>query len=626
MARSHGGEHARPPTGALRLAVGALGIVYGDIGTSPLYAFREAFEGHDLVVTHDGVIGACSLTFWALIIVISVKYVLLVMRADNEGEGGILALTSLLPRRAGRIGAGLVALGLFGTAMLYGDGMITPAISVLSAVEGLRVATDSFDHVVVPIAVVILAALFLVQRRGTGGIARVFGPIMLVWFTVIALLGAVQVSRNPAILQALSPHHALTFFTEYHIRALWALGSIFLVVTGGEALYADLGHFGRRPISIGWFSFVLPALALNYLGQGALLLRRPQAISNPFFRMGPSWAIWPLVLLATVSTVIASQALISGAFSLTTQAMQADYVPRLRVLHTSSSNIGQVYVPVVNWILMAASLGLVVGFETSSRLAAAYGIAVTLTMAITTQLFMVVASHRWQWSRAKVLVVGVPLLTIDLAFLVAQVVKIPHGGWFALAIGISQFTLMTTWRTGRRELSAELRRGELPVVDFVASLEDKEWTRVSGTAAFLFKDAGATPPALLENLEHNKVLHDRVLLVSVVTAQRAHVPVGERARAVEAGCGIFEVELTFGYMDEPNVPGVLARLDLDGPVDVDRATYFLGRETIVSTPKRTLPRWQERLFVMQTRTAASAARFFHLPSRQVFEVGTTIEF
>ena len=621
-ALGHGNSHP----GALALAVGALGIVYGDIGTSPLYAFRETFEGHNLEVTHDGVVGACSLTFWALVIVISVKYLFLVMRANNRGEGGILALTSLLPRNAGRVGAALVAFGLFGTAMLYGDGMITPAISVLSAVEGVRVATTSLNDFVIPAAVVILAVLFLAQRRGTGGIARVFGPIMLLWFSVLAVLGVSQIARNPAILQALSPHHAVTFFTEYHVRAVWALGSVFLVVTGGEALYADMGHFGRRPISVGWFSLVFPALTLNYMGQGALLLEEPEAISNPFFRLGPTWAIWPLVILATVATVIASQALISGAFSLTTQAMQSDYLPRVLVRHTSASQMGQVYVPVVNWILMIACIGLVVGFQTSSKLAAAYGIAVTLTMAITTQLFMAVATYRWGWSRRKAFAVGLPLLAIDLAFLFAQLVKIPHGGWFALAVGIAQFTLMTTWRKGRREVAAVLRRGETPVQRFVDELPDMRWERVPGTAAFLFKDAGAVPPALLVNLRHNKVLHERVLLVSVATADVASAADDERRRVSRVGPGLHQVELTFGYMDTPDVPAELAKLVIDGePVDLDQVTYFLGRETVVATPKRTMPAWQERLFVMQNRTAASAARFFRLPSTSVFEVGTTIE-
>ena len=619
-------EHGRRG-GMAALAVGALGIVYGDIGTSPLYAFREAFEGHHLTVTHDGVLGACSLTFWALVIVISIKYLVLVMRADNKGEGGILALTSMLPRaRAGRVAALFVSLGIFGTALLYGDGMITPAISVLSAVEGVGVATHRLDSWIIPIAVAILAGLFLIQRRGTAGIAKIFGPIMLVWFTVIGLLGLVHIARAPEVLQALSPLRAASFFAEYHWSGFWALGSIFLVVTGGEALYADMGHFGRRPIQLGWFSFVFPALALNYLGQGALLLRHPEHISQPFFLLGPRWSIWPLVILATTATVIASQALISGAFSLTTQAMQLDYLPRVAVTHTSASQMGQVYVPIVNWILMFSCIGLVIGFRTSSHLAAAYGIAVTMTMAITTILFMGVAINEWGWSRSKALSIGLPLLTIDVSFIVAQLVKIPHGGWFALSVGIVQFTLMTTWRSGRRILASAIKRGEIPITDFVKQLDDRELQRVPGTAVFLFEDEGATPPALLVNLAHNKVLHETVLLLSIVTADVPNVAPDKRAEVDEIGPSIWQVILTFGYLDQPNVPVALSQL-ADGQLsfDMNDLTYFLGRETIIAAPLPNMALWREKLFVMQSRTAASAARFFYLPAERVLEVGTTIE-
>ena len=612
--------------GSVGLAIGALGIVYGDIGTSPLYAFREAFEAHDLSVTESGVLGACSMTFWALVVIISIKYLLLVMRADNHGEGGILALTALLPRNKGHIGMALITLGIFGTALLYGDGMITPAISVLSAVEGVSVATTALDHLVIPIAVVILAMLFLVQRRGTGGIGKVFGPIMVVWFSTLGALGVVNIVKTPRVLHALSPHRAIQFFTEYGINGFWALGSIFLVVTGGEALYADMGHFGRRPIQVGWFSLVFPALALNYFGQGASLIAHPENISNPFFLLGPRWTIWPLVVLATAATVIASQALISGAFSLTTQAMHMDYLPRVLVRHTSDRHMGQVYVPFVNWILMVSCIGLVIGFRTSGRLANAYGIAVTLTMAITSQLFMAIAHYRWGWSRAKALAVGLPLLAIDLAFVVAQVRKIPHGGWFALAIGLSQFALMTTWFKGRRIVATELKRGKTPIADFVQDLPDQPWQRVHGTAVFMFKDAGAVPPALLVNLRHNKVLHDLVLLVSVITSEIPVQPLDARGSALRVGPGIFRVQLTFGFMEDPNVPDALALLSFDGaPVDTGSISYFLGRETLVRTPKHSMPAWQEQLFVMQNRTAASAARFFNLPASHVFEVGTTIE-
>jgi KUP system potassium uptake protein len=611
----------------IRLSVGALGIVYGDIGTSPLYAFREAFEGHDLEVTSKGVIGACSLVFWALIIVISVKYLMLVMKADNKGEGGILALTSLLMRSVpAKIIVVLTAMGIFGTALLYGDGMITPAISVLSAVEGMKVATTAVQDFVIPIAIVILVALFLVQKRGTGSIGKVFGPIMIVWFTVIAVLGITHIADNPKVLQALNPLKIADFFSTYGFNGLWALGSIFLVVTGGEALYADMGHFGRAPIQLGWWSMVLPALVLNYLGQGALLLKDPHAIESPFFLLGPTWAIWPLVILATAATVIASQALISGAFSLTTQAMRLDYLPRVKVEQTSAHHIGQVYVPIVNWILMIACVGLVLGFQTSSRLAAAYGIAVTMTMAITTLLYMGVAIHRWGWPKPRVFLIGLPLLAVDLAFLLAQLVKIPHGGWFALLVGLIQFTLMTTWRTGRSAVATQIRRGETPVSTFVDSLPDSDWQRVPGQAVFLFKDLGATPPALLVNLRHNKVLHQTVVLVSIDTADVPVVPESQRATVDRVGPGIWQVRLSFGFMEEPNVPPALANLHHDQlHIDTEEVTYFLGRETVLSRPEGTMHPWREQLFALQNRSAASAARFFGLPSSRVFEVGTTIE-
>lgn len=619
------GGHGHGPMGAL--VVGALGIVYGDIGTSPIYAFRETFHGHHLEVTRNGALGAASLAFWALVIVISLKYLLLVMRLDNAGEGGILALGSLLPMKSAKksIGA-LIGLAIFGTALLYGDGMITPAISVLSAVEGLGVATSALDGAIIPISIVILAGLFIVQKRGTGGIAKVFGPIMLFWFAVLALLGISKIIQTPEALQALNPIWAIRFFTEYRLHAFFALGSIFLVVTGGEALYADMGHFGRKPIAIGWFSVVLGALALNYLGQAALLIKNPEAIEAPFFLMGPRWAIWPLALLATAATVIASQALISGAFSLTTQAMRLDYLPRLAVLHTSKDQMGQVYVPIVNWILMVACIGLVLGFRTSSNLAAAYGLAVTMTMAITTLLFIRVAQLKWGWSRAKVLSIGLPLLAIDLAFVFAQIPKIPKGGWFALAVGVAQLTLMTTWRRGRQIVAAQIKRGELPIRDFVESLPERDWQRVSGTAVYLFKDEGATPPSLLRNLEHNKALHERLVLLSVVTEASPSVDPDKRAQVRKLGPGIWQVVLSFGFMELPNVPDALSLVNDAGlTLDGTNATYFLGRETVLATPEKFMNPLREQIFVMQNRTAASAARFFNLPSNQVFEVGTTIE-
>jgi KUP system potassium uptake protein len=617
-AHGHGGTIAK-------LALGALGIVYGDIGTSPLYAFRETFEGHGLEVSKDGALGAASLAFWALIVVITIKYLLLVMRADNKGEGGILALVASMPKKLGKkASVVLIALGIFGTALLYGDGMITPAISVLSAVEGVEVATTAFNDWIIPISIVILLGLFLVQRRGTHKIGRVFGPLMLVWFGVIALLGIGQIVQVPSVLGALNPLKVVHFFREYGFDGFLALGSIFLVVTGGEALYADMGHFGRKPIQFGWFTLVLPALSLNYMGQGALLIRRPAAIENPFFEMAPHALVWPLVILATLATIIASQALISGAFSLTTQAMRLDYLPRLQVRQTSADHQGQVYVPVVNWILMVACIGLVLGFRTSSHLAAAYGIAVTMTMAITTLLFMAVAQHNWGWSKAKTMAVGLPLLAIDMSFLIAQIAKIPKGGWFALVIGATQFLLMTTWRKGRTVVAEVIKRGQTPIESFVDTLPESEWQRVPGTAAYLFKDAGAIPPALMVNLKHNRVLHEQVLLISIDSDDVPIIKPDDRIVATKVGPGIWKLVVRFGFMDVPDLPEALRHMTTP-TVDVDEITYFLGRETVVATNNDLMDPIRERIFVFQNRTAASAARFFNLPSKSVFEVGTTID-
>ncbi|MCU1399232.1 MAG: kup, partial [Acidimicrobiales bacterium] len=467
------------------LALGALGIVYGDIGTSPLYAFREAFAEHHLNAADPvNALGVVSIVFWALIVIISVKYLVFVMRADNRGEGGILALTAMvMPRSKGQMkrnAAIIVTLGVFGTALLYGDGLITPAISVLSAVEGVKEATSAFDSLIIPISVAILAVLFLVQRRGTGGIGRVFGPIMVVWFTVLGLLGLNQIVRMPSVLKAVNPMYGVDFFTAAPLKSFLTLGSIFLVVTGGEALYADMGHFGRRPIQLTWYGIVLPALMLNYFGQAALILQDPTAVERPFFRLAPQWAVVPLVILATMATVIASQALISGAFSLTVQAVQLDYLPRVKILHTSSTHRGQVYVPLVNWALMVGCIGLVITFRSSKNLAAAYGIAVTTTMAITTLLFYVVCVYRWSWSRRRALAVCIPLFIIDLAFLGANIPKIPRGGWFPLLVAFGLVIQMTTWRRGRELVAARIHRGERPIGEVLD--EFSKVVRVPGSA------------------------------------------------------------------------------------------------------------------------------------------------
>ncbi len=622
-------HHHASDIGTAALTLGALGVVYGDIGTSPLYAMKEAFTEKSHVMTVDtiNVYGICSLAFWALVIIISVKYLFFVMRADNNGEGGILALTALvLPREHRRVArAGLlVALGVFGTALLYGDGVITPAISVLSAVEGLENVSSSFESWVVPIAIAIISGLFVVQKRGTGAVGKVFGPVMLVWFATIALLGLSHITSHPEIIQTVNPYHAIRYFTHEPLKAFLSLGSIFLVVTGGEALYADMGHFGRRPIAIGWYAMVLPSLLLNYWGQGAFLLDHPEEVESVFFNMVPDAVLLPVVILATFATIIASQALISGVFSLTAQAVQLDYLPRIAIRHTSSKHYGQIYVPLVNWLLMIACIGLVIGFQTSSNLAAAYGIAVTMTMAITTLIFYRVLTDRWGWKPWRALALCAPLLVIESGFLGANIVKIPHGGWFALAVGIALMVQMQTWRRGRALVADRIHRGEQDLEPFLDDTEDI--SRVAGTAVFMFKDLGKTPPALVNNLRHNKVLHRTTLIVSVDTADSPRVPFKDRYSVKKVAPGVFQVQLEFGFMEDPNVPATLAAIDHPGlNYDEDDVTYFIGHESIVAGKVPGMHPLAEQLFVLLNRGADSAVRFFNLPTDRVFEVGSRVE-
>lgn len=616
-------------SGTAALAFGALGIVYGDIGTSPIYALRETFDHAGLDVTLQNSYGVASTVFWALIIVISIKYLAFVMKADNHGEGGILALTALVaPSKGTATGllAAVVTLGVFGTALLYGDGLITPAISVLSAVEGFEVASTAFSHFVIPISIVILVGLFAVQRHGTARISSVFGPVMLLWFTTLAVLGINQVVQHPGVLRAMSPSYAFEFFSNEPFRAFVALGSIFLVVTGGEALYADMGHFGRRPIQLSWYVLVLPALILNYFGQAALVVANPEAVESPFYDLAPSWAVVPLAILATCATVIASQALISGAFSLTAQAVQLDYLPRMRIVHTSPRHVGQIYVPVVNWLLMVGCVGLVLGFRSSSSLASAYGVAVTMTMLITTLLFYRVARDSWKWSVRRAMAVCVPLFVVDIAFFSANVVKVFSGGWFPLMIGLILVTLMTTWRRGRQLVAERIHRGERPIEAVIHEAVVDDAARVPGVAVYMFKDAGAAPPALVANLEHNHALHRLALMVSVDTADVPRVPDEQRLTARKVGPGIQRVDLKFGFLDEPNVPAALRLLDVPGQsFDPDHATYFIGRETVTATKVPGMYPARERLFVAMNRSAGSASRFFSLPPDRVFEVGTLVE-
>jgi KUP system potassium uptake protein len=590
---------------------------------------RECFFGsHSVPATHENVLGVLSLIIYSLLLVISIKYIAIVMRADNQGEGGILALTALLPQRSESRASwtALVLMGIFGAALLYGDGMITPAITVLGAVEGLKVATPLFDPYVVPVAVVILVAVFAIQRHGTHRVGGMFGPVMVAWFVAIATLGIVSLMRQPVVLTAVDPRFAFSFFREHGWHGFAVLGAVFLVVTGGEALYADMGHFGTRPIRFAWFTLVLPALLLNYFGQGALLLANPEAAEQPFFLLAPGWALLPLVAIATAAAIIASQALISGAFSLTQQAIQLGYCPRLDIEHTSRHEIGQVYVPQVNWALMLSTILIVIGFGSSSALAAAYGIAVTLTMVITAVLLQVVATERWGWPRAVAYAVTGVFLTIDLAFFGANALKIAHGGWLTLVIGGLLFTLMTTWKTGREIVAARLTARALPIEDFLTRVADTRPARVPGTAVFMTAQPKGTPPALAHNLRYNKVLHNHVITLMVTTQPVPHVPADQRAVVRSLGHGVFDVVVRYGFMEDPNVPEALVRACEQG-LELDEAdvTYFLGRETLIVTKAPGMSMWRERLFVLMARNAVRATTYFRLPPERVVELGVQVE-
>ncbi|HET8655630.1 MAG TPA: potassium transporter Kup [Longimicrobiaceae bacterium] len=630
MSDSH--SHPEQPRGKylLYLSLGALGVVYGDIGTSPLYAFRESFHHlYGIAPTRENVLGVLSLIFWSLILVISIKYLLFVMRADSRGEGGILVLASLVTpvgaqRRGGRWL--LILLGLFGAALLYGDGMITPAVTVLSAVEGLNVATPFFEPYVIPIAIGILLALFAVQKRGTGGIGKVFGPVMVLWFVVLAALGILQIVREPGVFAALNPLHGLGFFLNNGERGFLVLGSVVLAVTGGEVLYADMGHFGRPPIRLAWFGLVLPCLLLNYFGQGAVLIRNPTAVVNPFFRMTPAWALYPVVILATVAAVIASQAVISGAFSLTMQAVQFGYAPRVEIDHTSAREIGQIYIPGINWVLMIACIGLVLGFRSSSNLAAAYGVAVTTTMVITTILMAVVERERWHWPLVAVVPFVAVFLLIDLAFFGANIIKIPDGGWFPLAVAAVVFVLMTTWRRGRQILAKRMEESALPWEFFARDMALNPPHRVPGTAIFMYGDPNGTPPALLHSLKHYQVLHEQIVLLAIRTEEIPHVDADERACVDVLGEGFFRVVLRYGFMEDPDVPAALRRIQVDG-LDLRpmRTSFFLGRETLIASKRPGMAIWREKLFAFMSRNARTATSFFGLPPNRVIELGAQIE-
>jgi KUP system potassium uptake protein len=610
------------------LAVASLGVVFGDIGTSPLYALRECLNrAHGVSTSHENVFGIVSLVFWALTVVISLKYVAYVLRADNAGEGGILALTALATS-----GKGLkptahklaLAVGLFGASLLFGDGIITPAISVLSAVEGLGIAAPSFEPVILPIASVILLLLFSAQRRGTGSVGAIFGPVMLLWFATLAGLGVYNIVQHPGILAAVNPAHALWFFTRNGKLAFLVLGSVFLVVTGGEALYADMGHFGAKPIRIAWFTVALPGLLLNYFGQGALLLERPSALASPFYNMAPPGALYPLVALSTLATIIASQALISGAFSVTRQALMLGFLPRVRILHTSDDHIGQIYVPIVNWLLMIAAISAVWGFGSSSGLAAAYGVAVTLDMTITTVLAYVVARTQWGWRVSTALSVTIPLLCLELVFLGSNLTKVAHGGWFPLVVGAVMFTVFTTWRRGRQLLFEKVKERTVPLEDFFELMIVERPARVPGTAVYMTGNDTGTPPALLQSFLHMRAVHARVLILTIFTEKIARIP-GERRITIEAlPNGFWRAVARYGFMETPNVPELLEDAHFSG-YSLEFTTFFLGRETVLPTKNPGMALWREVLFAFLTRNAQPATAFFGIPPSRVMEVGSQIE-
>lgn len=611
------------------LSLAALGVVYGDIGTSPLYALKEVFAGnHPIPVNELNVFGSLSLFFWALVIIVSVKYVAFMTRADNRGEGGIMALIALALREAqGKPthSKAIIIIGILGAALFYGDGMVTPAISVLSAVEGMKVVTPVLQPFVIPVALLVLLGLFLIQSRGTAVVGAAFGPVMLLWFSTLALLGVYNLLGNPAILRALNPVYGMQFLLSNPGLALFAMGNVVLAVTGAEALYADMGHFGREPIRRAWFFFVLPALVLNYFGQGALILADPATARNPFYLSAPSWALVPLVILATLATVIASQAVISGAFSVTRQAMQLNFMPRMDVRHTSDQQAGQIYMPAVNWGLMIGVMILVLGFKSSDNLAAAYGIAVTGDMVITSLLATVVVAHSWRWGWGKAVALFSIFLTVELSFLFANVLKIPDGGWFPLVAGLAVFTMMTTWKRGRELVSERLKGEHLELAPFIDSLSMAMPTRVPGTAVFLNADPEGVPHALLHNLMHNKVIHERVVLVSVQFFDTPYVPEIDRVEFKRLKENFCTVLIQYGFMDEPDIPAALSMCEKDGldisPLDT---TYFLGRETLIPRLNSEMAFWREKIYITMFRNAGSATAYFKIPSNRVVELGTQI--
>ncbi len=623
--------HGHGQVGLAGLVVGAIGVVFGDIGTSPLYTIREAFSPHyGLVANHDTVLGLLSLVFWALMLVVTVKYVTIIMRADNDGEGGIMALMALAQRslpKGSKSGYTVGILGVLGASLFFGDGVITPAISVLSAVEGLEIVAPQLHSWIVPISLLVLVALFATQRYGTAKVGRVFGPVTLLWFASLAVLGVVNILHEPEVLKAINPWWALRFFAEHTWGGVFVLGAVVLAVTGGEAIYTDMGHFGARPIRLAWYFFVLPSLMLNYLGQGALVLEDPAAIRNPFYIGVPEWARWPMIALATAATVIASQAVITGAFSIARQAMQLGYIPRMRIMHTSRDTIGQIYIPGINWMLMVLVILLVLTFRSSSALATAYGISVSMTMLIDTLLLAIVARALWARWRWWVLPLCALFLVIDAAFVVANGAKILAGGWFPVILGAVLFTLLRTWRRGRELLHQEIRKEGIQLDTFLPGLMLSPPVRVPGTAVFMTADKGVVPHALLHNLKHNKVLHERNVFLTVDTLTTPYAPKGERLKITAIGDDFHRVVIKFGFMETPDVPQALMQScdQCDLTFDPMDTTYFTSRETIVASPHRNMPAWRDKLFALMHRNAAPATGFFRIPGNRIVELGSQVQ-
>ncbi|MBK7414093.1 MAG: potassium transporter Kup [Dechloromonas sp.] len=612
------------------LTLAALGVVYGDIGTSPLYSIKEVFGGahHPVPITPDNVLGILSLFLWSLIIVVTLKYVSFIMRANNKGEGGIIALMTLALHKGNPDSwqqKMLITLGLFGAALFYGDGVITPAISVLSAVEGLELITPAFKPYILPITLAIVVGLFLIQRRGTASVGALFGPVMVLWFAVLALLGGLSIIQHPDVLAAVNPIYGFNFLLGNSMLGFFALGAVVLCITGAEALYADMGHFGAKPIQYAWLGYVMPALIINYFGQGALLLADPSAIENPFYRLAPEWALYPLVILSTIATVIASQAVISGAFSITQQAIQLGYTPRLEVQHTSDQEIGQIYLPALNWLLLVSIIALVIGFGSSSNLAAAYGIAVTGTMLITNILAIAVAVRLWDWSPLRAILGALPFIVIDLGFFLANSVKIPDGGWFPLAFGLAIFILLTTWKRGRELLHNRLAADALQLKPFIEDVSLNGISRVPGTAIFMTPDPDSVPHALLHSLKHYKALHEQVIILSVNVFDVPFVPDIDRVEVRHLAGNFSQVIVQYGFKDEPDIPAALKICHEAGlNIEMMDTSFFLGRETLIPKLGSEMAYWRELLFVALFRNAGSATAFFKIPSNRVVELGSQV--